>query len=45
MDLGKFTDEFLCLVCVFSRGGFEQNVENGFSQQPDTCHGEPETFD
>lgn len=35
---------FLCLcvcVCVsLFRGGFEQDVENGFDQQPETCHGE-----
>uniref|UniRef100_A0A665TNZ8 Semaphorin-2A n=1 Tax=Echeneis naucrates TaxID=173247 RepID=A0A665TNZ8_ECHNA len=26
------------------KGGFEQDVETGFHQQPDTCHGEMDTF-
>lgn len=40
---GTFCPLFLC-VCVFvyfslSRGGFEQDVENGYAHFPDTCHG------
>ncbi len=41
---------FVCCVCVgvclcffLFRGGFEQDVENGYHQLPDTCHGEMET--
>lgn len=30
-------------LCFFVfRGGFEQDVENGYHQHPDTCHGEME---
>lgn len=38
---------YWCVSFVFLpsfRGGFEQDVENGYRQHPDTCHGEMETF-
>lgn len=33
----------VCLCLSLFRGGFEQDVENGYHQHPDTCHGEMET--
>lgn len=43
MDWCKFTDVSLLFFSLL-RGGFEQDVENGYRQHPDTCHGEMETF-
>lgn len=34
----------VCVCFLPFRGGFEQDVENGYRQHPDTCHGEMETF-